>query len=90
MGTNQSVTIDLGKTDKNGYATVCQGDIETSKVYNVADFAGSKKDDNFKGDDDVNVFYGGGGNDEIWGRGGNDQLSGGAGNDTIRGDPVTI
>ena len=85
VGTYQSVTVNLGKVDKNGCAPVYRNGRETSRVYNVDDFAGSEVADRFKGDDDANVFYGGGGNDKIWGRGGNDQLSGGVGDDIIRG-----
>lgn len=54
-------------------------------VRSISDLDATEADDVVLGNADANLFYGGGGNDDVRGRGGSDCLAGANGNNTLNG-----
>ena len=73
------VTADLAHRENN------TGDAKDDTYYNIFKLAGSKFDDDLRGNGKRNYIKGEDGNDTLSGRGGDDRLWGGAGNDTLDG-----
>lgn len=76
----QGVTVKVGGGDASGSDLDNHGDSVAASNERVV---GTNFGDTFIGNDDVNVFDGGAGDDSLQGRGGADVLTGGAGKDTL-------